>query len=240
MKTKVRLVGAFLVLTSFLSSCSMADLLPATSTPEPSATPSATLTPVDTPTNTNTPKPTPSATIVRLPTWDPFQPTSTPFVVQILVDGNTITAPPSPTSSNPGAGFISVNYTPKKIYWGGCTPNSVAITAEVEDPDEVATVFLFVRDFKEEDYTPWTKGQVMLDRGQGIFTHTLIGSEIFGHDHYLRSWVYFQLVAINLEGEEVGRTKVYEKAFDMYPCPCLTPLTGCPIVTPRRSPTPKP
>ncbi len=231
----MRLVCAISTLTLFLSSCSMPDLLPVTNTPEPSATPSVTPTPADTPTSTNTPKPTPSATIVRLPTWDPSQPTFTPFVVQIIVDGNTITPQATPTSSSPGAGFISVEYAPKKIYWGGCTPNSVAITAEVEDPDEVATVFLFVRvrDIEKEDYTPWTKGQVMLDRGQGVFTHTLIGSEIYGHDHYLRSWVYFQLVAINLEGEEVGRTKVYEKAFDMYPCPCLTPLTGCPIVTPK-------
>lgn len=220
----------------------MADLLPSTSTPRPSPTTFITFTPIDTPTSTRTPKPTPSATIVRIPTQDPNQPTFTPFAVQILVDGNTITPYPTPTSSRPGAGFVSVGYSPKKIFWGGCTPNSVTITAEVEDPDEVFSVILFtrVRDFKKEDYTPWTKGEVMQDRGQGIFTRTLYGSKIYGHDHYLKSWLYFQLVATNIEGEEVGRTKVFEKAVDMYPCPCLTPLTGCPLVTPRPTRTPKP
>jgi hypothetical protein len=118
----------------------------------------------------------------------------------------------------------------------------VNITAEVEDPEEVFSVILFVRvkDFKEEDYTPWTSGEIMQDRGQGIFTRKLVGSKIKGHDHYLKSWVYFQLVATNIEGEEIGRTRVFEKAFDMYPCPCLTPLTGCPLFTPRPTKTPTP
>jgi hypothetical protein len=94
-----------------------------------------------------------------------------------------------------------------------------------------------VKDIKDEDYTPWTNGDVMLNRGQGVFTRTLVGTEIYGHNHYLRSWVYFQLVATNIEGEEIGRTNVYEKAFEMYPCPCLTPLKGCPINTPKPNPT---
>jgi hypothetical protein len=156
------------------------------------------------------------------------------------VDGNTVTPAPSPTSSSPGAGFSILEFSPKKIYWGGCTPNAVSIKAEVEDPDEVFSVIIFVRvkDFKEEDYTPWTSGAIMLDRGQGEFTYNLVGSEVYGHDHYLRSWIYFQLVATNIKGEEIGRTKVYEKAVDMYPCPCLTPLKGCPIVTPKPTSTP--
>jgi hypothetical protein len=203
--------------------------------PEPTATP--TLVPTDTPTVTSTPLPTASATIVRIPTQNFNLPTFTPFVLK--VDGNTVTPAPTPTSLNPGAGFLTLEYSPSKIYWGGCEPNSVSIRTEVEDPDQVISVIIFVRvkDFKEEDYTPWTSGAVMLNRGQGEFTYTLTGSEIYGHDHYLRSWVYFQLVATNIKGEEIGRTKVYEKAFDMYPCPCLTPLTGCPI-TPKPTKTP--
>jgi hypothetical protein len=115
----------------------------------------------------------------------------------------------------------------------------VYIRTEVEDPDEVFSVIIFVRtkDIQEEDYTPWTSGAIMLNRGQGEFTYNMVGSEVYGHDHYLRSWVYFQLVATNIEGEEIGRTRVYEKAFDMYPCPCLTPLTGCPVTS---IPTKKP
>ncbi|GAB4402173.1 MAG: hypothetical protein OHK003_29430 [Anaerolineales bacterium] len=220
-------------LVLLISACS-------TSTPEATYTPSPTLTPVNTPVDTETPTPRPSATIVKIPTWDPNQPTFTPFV--ILIDGKTITPFPTPTSSRPGAGFESVTYSPKKIYWGGCSPNSVIIRAEVEDPDQVFTVLVFtrVKDFEEEDYTPWKGGALMVNRGQGEFTYKLIGSEIYGHDHYLHSWVYFQLVAVTARGEEVGRTRIYEKAFDLYPCPCLTPLTGCPVATRNPKPTPTP
>lgn len=232
-----------LILSILLAACSMADLSPSTSTPISTSMLPATFTPVDTPTSTKTSKPTPSATIVRIPTWDPNQPTFTPFdLPQILVDGNTITPVASSTMAAPGPGFLTVEYAPIKIYWGGCEPNKVSIRAVVDDPEEVFSVIIFVRvkDIQEEDYTPWTSGEVMLNRGQGEFTYNLIGSKIKGHDHYLRSWVYFQLVATNIEGEEIGRTRVYEKAFDMYPCPCLTPLTGCPVETPKPTKTPKP
>lgn len=201
----------------------------------PAATETPTPTLTETPSSTNTPAPTASATIVRIPTQNFNLPTFTPFVLE--VNGNTVTPAPTPASLNPGAGFSSLTYSPSKIYWGGCTPNKVTIRTEVEDPDEVFSVIIFVRvkDFNKEDYTPWTSGNIMQDRGQGEFTYELVGSEIKGHNHYLRSWVYFQLVATNNKGEEIGRTKIYEKAFDMYPCPCLTPLTGCPINTPKPS-----
>lgn len=237
MRLLMRLQPVYLLLAILLTACSMAELMnPSTSTPASTATLPATFTPVDTPTSTKTSRPTPSATIVRIPTWDPSQPTFTPFdLPQILVDGNTITPAPSSTLAVPGPGFMLVEYAPIKIYWGGCEPNKVSIRALVEDPEEVFSVIIFVRvkDLLKEDYTPWTSGEVMLNRGQGEFTYNLIGSKIKGHDHYLRSWVYFQLVATNIEGEEIGRTRIYEKAFDMYPCPCLTPLTGCPATTPK-------
>ena len=226
--TRRKFVSTLLVL--FLSACAAGTPIPPTATP--------TLEPTDTPTITNTPKPSATATIIRIPTQDFNLPTFTPFVLK--VDGNTVTPAPSPTSSVPGPGFLSLDYSPTKIYWGSCTPNAVSIRAEVEDTDEVFSVIIFVRvkDILEDDSTPWTSGAIMLNRGQGEFTYKMIGSEIYGHDHYLRSWVYFQLVATNIEGEEIGRTRVYEKAFDMYPCPCLTPLTGCPVVTPRPTSTP--
>ena len=185
--------------------------------------------PTETPTLTNTPGATATATIIRLPTQDFTLPTFTPFVLQ--VDGNTVTPAPTPTSSRPGAGFEELTYSPSRIYWGGCEPNAVNITVLVEDPDEVFSVIIFtrVKDFKDEDFTPWTSGAVMLNRGQGEFTYKMVGTKIPGYNHYARSWVYFQLVATNIKGEEIGRSKIYEKAFNMSPCPCLTPLTGCPI-----------
>ena len=238
----MRLRPAYLLSMFFLTACSVTDLIdPPTSTPAFTATLPATFTPVDTPTSTKTSRPTATATINRIPTWDPSQPTFTPFdIPQILVDGNTITPVATPTMALPGPGFLLVEYAPLKIYWGGCEPNKVSLRAVVQDPEEVFSVILFMRvkDIEKEDYTPWTSGAVMLNRGQGEFTYNLIGSKIKGHDHYLRSWVYFQLVATNIEGQEIGRTRIYEKAFDMYPCPCLTPLTGCPVATKIPTQTP--
>jgi hypothetical protein len=219
-----------MLLAAWLAACAPA-------TPLPTSTPLPTFTPLDTPTITNTPRPTASPTIVRIPTQDFSQPTYTPFV--LLLDGMTLTPLPGMgTPGIPGPGFLSVEHSPIKIYWGGCEPNSVLVRTEVADPEEVFSVLIFVRvsDFVEVgDITPWSGGGVMVNRGQGEFTYRLVGSKITGHDHYLRSWVHFQLVATNIEGEVVGRTRIYQNAFDMYPCPCLTPLTGCPP-----TPTPKP
>lgn len=230
MRQRMRTRNILVSLVFLLQACSMNDLLPATRTPQPTSTPFITLTPIDTPTQSRTPRPTPSATIVKIPTQDPNQPTFTPFALPpIIIDGNTTTPVFSPTPSRPGPGFFSVTISPIRIYWGGCTPNSSTVLAVVDDPDEVFSVLLFtrVKDLHEEDYTPWTKGTVMFDLGDGSFTHTLVGSQIYGHNHYKDSSVFIQLVATNLKGEEVGRTKIYENAITMSPCMCYEPLKGC-------------
>lgn len=224
----------FLALTAFLVvGCSLAEAEPPPAAPQPTFTPFITLTPINTPADTATATLQPTSTIVKISTWDPFQPTSTPPLVS-FGDDNPI---PTATSSKPGAGFASVSYSPNNnVFWGGCKPNSVRIVAEVDDPEDVASVvyFLRVKNFDKDDYTPWDNGNVMYNRGGGKFVVTILGTDIYGYNHYKHSWVYFQLVATNFEGEEVGRTRIYEKAFDMRPCPCLTPLTGCPINTPKR------
>ncbi len=222
-----------LALTACLVAACATQSAPPTAEPQPTLTPFITLTPIDTPVNTATPTLYPTSTIVKIPTWDPFLPTDTP---QPLDFGNGIIIATA-TSAKPGAGFASVSYAPNNnVFWGGCKPNSVRIVVEVDDPEDVASVvyFLRVKDFEKDDYTPWDNGNVMFNRGNGKFVVTIYGSDIYGHNHYKHSWVYFQLVAIDFNGEEVGRTRIYEKAFDMRPCPCLTPLTGCPINTPKR------
>lgn len=226
----MRIRNILVALAFLLQACSMNDFLPSTRTPEATATPFITLTPIDTPTQSRTPKPTPSATIVKIPTQDPNQPTFTPFALPpIIIDGQTATPIFTPTPSRPGPGFFSVTIAPPRIYWGGCTPNKSTVITVVEDPDEVFSVLMFVRvkDLHEEDYTPWSKGIVMFDLEDGSFTHTLVGSQIHGHNHYKDSVVQFQLVATNLAGEVIGRTKIYENAVVMSPCMCLEPLKGC-------------
>ncbi len=213
----------------FLQSCG---LTPATNSPEPTPTVFITYTPADTPTSTFTPLPTATATIIRIPTQDP---NATFAPIPIFIGDVTATQQIilTPTSSRPGPGFVDVQYSPNHVYWGGCEANQAVITAEVEDPNNVNGVIIFMRvkSAADEDYTPWTSGNIMYNNRDGTFTYIAVGSEIEGHNHYKKGFVYFQLVAVDDEGKEIGRTKIYENAFSLSPCPCLTPITGCPLPT---------
>ena len=221
-----------LLVMILLQSCGTA---PVENTPEPTATASITFTAVNTATPTFTSLPTASPTIIRIPTQD-FNSTSTS--VPIFIGNNTATPViiTTPTTNKPGPGFVKVSFSPRKIYWGGCEANQAVINAEVEDSNQVAGVIIFtrVKDLKEEDYTAWTNGNIMYNNRDGTFTYIAVGSEIQGHNHYKESFVYFQLVAVDNKGKEIGRTKVYEKAFSMSPCPCLTPVTVCPLPTQKK------
>lgn len=213
----------------FLQACGV---VPPANPPEPTSTIFITYTPIDTPTSTLTPLPTATATIIRIPTQDP---NATFAPIPIFIGDVTATLPISiaPTSSKPGPGFVKVTYSPNHIYWGGCEANQAVITAEVEDPDNVNGVIIFMRvkSATDEDYTPWTSGNIMYNNRDGTFTYIAVGSEIEGHNHYKKGFVYFQLVAVDDDGKEIGRTKIYENAFSLSPCPCLTPITGCPLPT---------
>lgn len=227
----MRKIIFLLLVTILLQSCALA---PATNPPQPTSTIFITYTPIDTPTTTFTPRPTATATIIRIPTQDPNSIATFP-IIPIFIGSVTATQPISlvPTSSKPGPGFVDVEYSPNHIYWGGCEANQAVITAEVEDPDNVNGVIIFMRvkSATDEDYTPWTSGNIMYNNRDGSFTYIAVGSEIEGHNHYKKGFVYFQMVAVDDEGKEVGRTKIYENAFSISPCPCLTPITGCPLPT---------
>jgi hypothetical protein len=211
----------------------------ATNTAIPTSTIFITYTLVDTPTTTFTPIPSASPTIVRIPTQDPNSIATFPVIPVFIGD---VTATPvviqSFTPDRPGAGFVDVSVSRNQMYWGGCEANEVTITAEIEDPDTVAGVIIFMRvkSLLEEDYTEWTSGNVMYNNRDGTFTYVAVGSEIEGHNHYKKSAIYFQLVAVDDKGEEVGRTRVYEGLVTMQPCPCLTPITGCPVPTAKPKP----
>jgi len=229
-----------MLLTLVLQACSLTSfqeaLFPPTDTPAPTGTATVTFTPTITSTASITPTITASATIVHFPTQDPNLPTATFVPIPIFIGNDTATPIIPSTPVRPGPGFLSVFISDKKIFWGGCTPNKTTITTEVEDPDETVSVVIFtqVKSAKEEDYTPWTSGNVLFNHGGGTFSVVLVGSEIEGHNHYKNSWVRFQLVATNIDGEEIGRTKIYTEVIDLSPCMCYEPLKGCPIATPKK------
>jgi hypothetical protein len=198
-------------------------LFPPTSTPSPTATATVTFTPMDTPTATITPTITPSPTIVHIPTWDPNQPTAT-FIpiapIPIYIGNNTATPIVSPTPIRPGPGFLSVQVSDNKIFWGSCKPNRTKIIAQVENPEDVFSVIIFVRvkSAIKEDYTPWTTGNTMQKHGDGTFSYSLTANTTRGHNHFKNSWILFQLVSTDDMGKEVGRTMIYTNAIALSPC----------------------
>ena len=237
----MRKLSVLLLLAVFTQACTMNDIffLP---TQIPTATAVDTLTPIATLGPTNTPTPLPSPTIVRFPTLDPNQPTPTFEAIPFYRADDASSPVPFPTPEGPGAGFEDVTVSDSRLYWGGCKFNKLTISATVDDPEEVISVIIFtrVKSLSEEDYTPWTKGNVMYNNGDGLFTHRMVGSEVPGHNHYLRSWVYFQLVATDIKGEEIGRSRVFTDKIMLSPCLCLDPSTGCPptaIPRPTKTPT---
>lgn len=227
----MRKLPAVLLLVFLLQACTLNDmfLLPAEA-PAPTLTPFITYTPLNTAGPTNTLIPSPSPTIVRIPTQDPNQPFATFPPIPIFTAEGAASSVPFPTAIGPGAGFDKVTVSESKVYWGGCKHNAATIMATVDEPDEVTSVVIFtrVKSVEKEDYTPWTSGNVMYNNGNGVFTYRMIGSEVEGHNHYLRSWVYFQLVATDIKGNEIGRTRIFTDMISLFPCLCLDPTTGCP------------
>ena len=138
-----------LILAIFLQACSgipfQDGLFPPTDTPLPTSTATVTYTPSITPTSTITPTITPSPTIVHFPTQDPNLPTETFVPIPIFSGENTITPVPTATTFRPGPGFLSVEISESKMFWGICKPNKSIVTAKVEDPDTVASVVIFVQ-----------------------------------------------------------------------------------------------
>jgi hypothetical protein len=195
-------------------------LFPPTNTPAPIATATVTFTPTITPTATITPTITPSPTIVHIPTQDPNQPTATFIPVPIFIGKDTATPIISPTPMRPGPGFLSVQVSENKIFWGSCQPNRTKIITQVENPEDVFSVIIFVqvKSATKEDYTPWTSGNTMQKHSDGHFSYTLTANTTEGHNHYKNSWIFFQLVATNDMGQAIGRTMIYTNAIALSPC----------------------
>jgi hypothetical protein len=210
-----------LIFALFLQACSLA---PA---PAPTATPADTATPTQTRIPTSTSTVTPSPTIVHFPTIDPNA-TSTPNAVPIFTGVKTatpiITLTPRPlltsTPSGPGPGFKSITLSEHKLYWGICKPNKVKITVEVDDPDLVYNVVFFVRlkAVKKDDYTAWSNGAAMDDHGDGLWTYTLYTKTIKDRKNYAKSWIEYQIVATDRDGNFVGRSWIFAQSMTLQPC----------------------
>jgi hypothetical protein len=217
---RLYLVAVLAILIQACAGLPLNGLFPSTNTPVLTPTAAATFTPMDTLTPTITPTVTSSPTVVHIGTPDPNQPTATFVPVPIFIGKETMTPLTLPTPFRPGPGFLSVEVTEKKIFWGSCQPHKTRIIAGVENPEDVFSVVIFVqvKSASKEDYTPWTTGNTMHSHGNGTFSYDLDANTTRGHNHYKSSWILFQLVATDDIGEVIGRTKIYTNEIALSPC----------------------
>lgn len=230
----MRKIGIFTIIMFLLSSCALPALpsLPglsrstATATHKP-GTPTVTPTITDTPTITAT-RPTP--TFTGTPTLFGFKPTSTitgtpptktPTQTPLPLFPDTPTPPILTTAeASPGEGFKSFRISGTQVFWGICSPGTVTLETAVLDPDAVWRVYLFMRlkSVKNDDTTEWV-GTTMTNHRDGRFTYVLRADLVDGRKNYLKAWVELQMVAVDVQQKEIGRTHIYDQALMIQPCP---------------------
>jgi hypothetical protein len=222
-------VLVFLLITVFLSSCSMTVeqlFLISTPTLPPTRIPSNT--PTDIPTSTPT---VPTLTYTPTPTLLGFKSaTPTPqesFTPTAFTPLHMIT-PHTFTPSVVMEGFISVFTSSAEFYKKGCEPGTVTITGQVAKPLEVNFVVLFVR-FKSKltgNTSEWTSIG-MQSLSAGTYSHVLRSDEMKDDDLFKNAWVEYQMVATNLDAREKGRTAIFSEKLTLLDCtPTLTPTVN--------------
>lgn len=205
----------FLLLTVFILACSATDLpliSQPTSTPLPLPD---TFTPGLPP--TITPTPTEIGVLPSSTPTDTPAPTGTPLAITptgSLLDTPTVV----PISSLTDSGFESINLSTNEFHWGSCSPTTVSITANVNNPSLVFSVVLFIR-FRDQasgTTTRWDKGTSMKDQGLGTYAYTLDGNKL---GVTVSSWVGYQIVATDKNANVVARSPVFSDSLILSPCP---------------------
>lgn len=197
------------------------------------------------PIDTATPAPTATKTYTPAPTFTPITPTLTFTMTPTLAGQKTATSTPertptqatitplsvitlsTPTPTIQMDGFISVLVSQREFYKGTkCQPASVKFTVQVADPNQAAYVALGVR-FKSKNtnsISDWTN-ITMQTVGAGTFVHELFSDDMKGDALFRNPWVEYQLIAVNLNAREIGRTAIFKENLSMLECSSTpTPL----------------
>jgi hypothetical protein len=212
------------LLAVFLLACSISSLpLPGVDAPAP---PTDTLTPL--PTATETPNVPPTYTFT--PTLIGAKPTFTPSLTPVPTDQILFITPATntpisviptitPTSVLEGSGFLSLEQSVDLFYWGACEPHAVSITVQVADTTRVFSVVIFLkyRNRSTGSTTGWNQGFSMNAVGGGTYTIILDGQEMGVYDD--SAWVMFQIVATDVNSNELARTAVFPEYLTLSKCP---------------------
>lgn len=231
-----------LVLGVLLASCSG---LPNISLPQLNATPTPpSQADTQTPIPSTTPVPTQNlfATSTRTPlTYTPtvtmigaelFTPTNTAtlFPTQSLAT-QTVAAPglpPLPSSDNyftpQSTGFLAVLVSSNTMYWneGPCSPRNIKFSAFVADTANTQNVYLFTRLREKKNtlnVTEWNAGAWMVkDEANGSFNYNIRTWNLKRYYYFREAWLEYQLVALDVNRNETGRTPIYDRNINLVRC----------------------
>jgi hypothetical protein len=231
-----------LLLAVLLGGCSG---LPNISLPQLGATATQPL-PVDTPTEAPSSTPIPTQNLFATATSTPltFTPTVTSIGAELFTPTNTATAFPTsaptlilPTPGLPpdaaasggiftpqSVGFMGVLLSSNTMYWneGPCSPRNIKFSAFVADPVNTDKVYLFTRLREKKNtlnVTRWNAGAWMIkDESNGSFNYNIRTFNLRRYYYFKEAWLEYQLVALNKDQEEVGRTPIYDRNATLVRC----------------------
>lgn len=231
----------FFVLGVLLVSCSS---LPDIQLPQLNATPTPPLTRTPTPRATETPIPTQNLFATSTSTPLTFTPTVTMIGAELFTPTNTATLfptqslatkslpspglPPGASSGNyftpQSTGFLAVLVSSNTMYWneGPCSPRNIKISAFVEDTTNTEKVYLFTRLREKKNtlnVTRWNAGAWMVkDESNGSFNYNLHTWNLRRYYYFKEAWLEYQLVALDVNRNETGRTPIYDRNITLARC----------------------
>jgi len=222
-----------LVIAILLAGCSGLPSLPgllATQTSPP---------PTDTPTLfiSETPIPTQNLFATATPTPMTFTPTPTALGAELFTPTSTPTSFPTdfPTPDIPldpqdsgyftpkNTGFLGVLISNNTMYWneGPCSPREVKVSAFIEDQINTHQVLLFTRLREKKNtlnVTKWNAGAVMVRADNGSYNYNVRTWNLRRYYYFVDAWLEYQLVALNVDQEVIGRTGIYDRNISLVRC----------------------
>jgi hypothetical protein len=232
---QILLLGIFLGGCSGLPNISLPSL-GATATQPP---------PVDTPTKAPSSTPMPTQNLFATSTSTPltFTPTVTSIGAELFTPTNTATAFPTsaPTQSLPtpglppdaasgdvfapqSVGFVNILLSSNTMYWneGPCDPRNIKFSVVVEDVVNTDKVYLFTRLREKKNtlnVTRWNAGAWMVkDESNGSFNYNLRTFNLRRYYYFKEAWLEYQLVALDKNQQEIGRTPIYDRNATLVRC----------------------
>jgi hypothetical protein len=221
-----------LLLSLFLSACTLPNLMPSTAPIPVSPVPVTSQVLTSTPPFTVTPTPA-TATFTETPTLIYLFPTQaittegistetlSPIITSTLASTPNITDTPPFQTIPKDSLFTTILISGGSIFWGDCEPSFIKITAHITNLANirVVTIWLRLANKTTGDTTDWGGGAIMNDDGQGNFTYTLTAKSFSHYREYISAWGQYQLVASDIHLQRVGASAQYLNNITVAPCP---------------------